>query len=168
MTKKKKSDKLTAKLSEIMKEAVGKKASTGLLQELEFDPEELRKITSGKLPVPTIAQLIVQKIIRMALTPTRSNQWCVEMVWERTEGKAPSSPALTDDGRGTEERLNDITTSHLNALAEDSIAAAAEAHTEELPSRLAEAQLEMSEDGTPDTQGLPGEPPVAKRAPRAG
>ena len=70
----------------------------------EVAPELLEQLKAG-MAVPTIADLLVQKIVRLALDKKKSNQWAVELVMDRIEGKAVKGQPMREDGRLIEERL---------------------------------------------------------------
>jgi hypothetical protein len=105
---------LKIKLAETLKELLGQIASAKLLAEV--DPELLKELTAGKT-APTIAELVVKKVIRLALDPKTQCQWAIELIFERVEGKAVQGSPLREDGRMIEDRLDDITREHLNSLA---------------------------------------------------
>jgi hypothetical protein len=109
-----KSNALRAKLVDTMKVMLGERATVKLLNEI--DPGLIASIRAGT-PVPTLAELLVDKVIKLALDPKRANQWAVELIFDRVEGKSVKGQAIREDGRQIEERLDEITTEHLNSLA---------------------------------------------------
>lgn len=112
MSKKNKSPKM--QLSEKLREMINRAVPIRMLQEVA--PELIDELQAG-MPVPLVADLIVDKLIKLAIDPKRPNQWALELIWERMEGKAAQGQPPDDQGRLLEERLDDITTQHLNAIA---------------------------------------------------
>lgn len=101
-------------LTAALRRLLGERASAKLLK--ECDPDLLAQLTAGA-QAPTVGDLLVKKVLKLALDPDKSNQWAVELVYERMEGKPAPGLAIKADGRKIEERLDDITTEHLNSLA---------------------------------------------------
>lgn len=102
------------RLSDILKGMLGKKATAELLREV--DPDLLTRLRAG-METPTVAELVAKKIIRLAMDPKKSNQWAVELILDRMEGRSPKAPPLREDAGVTEEKLDALTAEHLNSIA---------------------------------------------------
>lgn len=150
------------KLSTLLRELLGKRAPMDLLKEI--DPDLVTQMEAG-VPAPTLAELVAKKVVRLALDPQKQSQWAVELVFDRTEGKAVQGAAMKDDGRDTEKRLSDLTTEHLNSLAATYAKSAKPRRPEAEPqaeaSGPASKLLDLRKDGPADSQEAGGQPPVA-------
>jgi hypothetical protein len=83
---------------------------------MEVDPEVYQTcLATGDWP--GIGELLVRKILRLALSSEKANQWAVELVFDRLEGRAGTAAPPVDTGRVIEDRLDGVTTDHLNSLA---------------------------------------------------
>lgn len=100
------------KLSEIIRETLGSLAPPSLL----VDRAIIDAMIEGA-PAPRIADLLVNKVVKLALDPDKANQWAVELIFDRVEGKA--SPVMVSDqeGRQIDERIENVSVAHLNSLA---------------------------------------------------
>jgi hypothetical protein len=114
MAESKKKETKRARLNVLLKDLLGQRATVKLLKEVE--PDLLREMSAGA-KAPTMAELLVKKVVKLALDPEKPNQWAVELIFDRVEGKPVGGAPPTDDGRQIEERLDDVTTQHLNAIA---------------------------------------------------
>ena len=86
------------------------------VDDLEGYDEVLTEIGAGT-PAPKVAELLAKKIVSLALDSKKTNQWAIEMLLDRTEGKSVQGKPKTDDGRQIEEKLSDISIKHLNQIA---------------------------------------------------
>ena len=158
------SKELKAALSSRLKSVLGESATLELLREV--DPSLAAGLKAGT-PMPTLADLVVRKVTRLAMDPNASNQWAVEMVWDRIEGKAVQGEIPTDSGRQIEERLDTISRDHLNAIAADiarareSAAADADVRSDGPTARL----LDLSRNRAGDSQDAGKQPPMEVGAP---
>ena len=98
----------------IIKKMLGERASMELLKEVA--PDIIPELKNGT-PVPVVAELLVNKVVRLALDPKKSNQWAVELIFDRVEGKAVQGRPIREDGRVLEDRLDEVTATHLNSIA---------------------------------------------------
>lgn len=157
-----KKENLKRKLTQLMKEMLGKNATAELMREIA--PEMLAELRPDDT-VPTIAQLLVGKIVRLALDPKKSNQWAVEIIWDRVEGRAIQGEPPRDDGRAHEEKLRDIDRAHLNAIAAqftaDEPGRLAGAEAEDEPAGPAQKLLDLSKNRAAGAEGAEGESPLA-------
>ncbi len=156
-----KSDK--ARLTEIIKQMLGERVTIKLLEEI--DPELLKELQAGKA-VPTVADMLAKKVIRLALDPQKSNQWAVELIFDRLEGKAPKGTPMREDGRVIEERLDAITTEHLNSLAaqfarQTTVEFGSGSEIEDTTSGPASKLLDLQQDRTVSAEEVGCEPAVA-------
>lgn len=145
--------KLTKRLTSIIKDMLGERASISLIKEI--DPELLKELQSGK-PAPLVAELLAKKVIKLALDPKKSNQWAVELIFDRLEGRAAQGAPMREDGRNIERRLDDLSTEHLNSVAADFAKAtrerAAEKTADEADGPTARL-LDLSRDRAADPEG---------------
>ena len=97
-----------------LKNVLGEKATAKLVEACR--PDQLEKLKPGQ-DLPTVAELLVDKIVRFALDKDKANQWAVDLVFGYIEGRPVQGLPKRDDGRHLEDHLNDITRQHLNSLA---------------------------------------------------
>ncbi|MCC7147127.1 MAG: hypothetical protein IT443_11835 [Phycisphaeraceae bacterium] len=165
------------KLSQLLADALGQKASSELLSQC---PDLLKQIQAGQ-EIPTIAELLVAKVVQLALDPAKQNQWAVEMIFDRVEGKPVAGIAPDDQGRPIEDRLDDITGQYINELADRFVRAkrseeAAEtrdrdqrpAPVAEPPSGRPSPLLDLPQNRARRPQDVPREPPVESPAEKEG
>jgi hypothetical protein len=153
------------RLTDNLRELLGKQATKKLLQEVA--PEVLAGLSAGS-KLPTLAALIAKKVVQLALDPKRDNQWAVELIWDRVEGKAVQGAPVSDGGRRIHEHLDSITRDHLNALtgaiARSAKAAEAErragAETASGPPGPPAGRVDLPADGAEGPEVDPGESPV--------
>lgn len=147
------------RLSDALREMLGQKASVQLVKEVA--PELMNQLTAGK-SLPTIAELLVKKVVGMALDPKRQCQWAVELIFDRMEGKAVQGAAVREDARITEEKLDDLTAEHLNSIAaefsKDAARELAGSDAEDAAHRPAADDLDLPDDGADGPEEAPGEP----------
>ena len=103
-----------AQLAETLKRVLGQRATVELLK--QCDPKMLADMSVGK-QFPTVAELLVNKVVRLALDPNKSHQWAVELIFDRVEGKPVRGEMVRSEDRGIEDKLDAVTTEHLNRLA---------------------------------------------------
>ncbi len=113
MAKKNKDD-LRHALVARLKKVLGEKATKELVSACQ--PKQLDKLKPGQ-DFPTVAELLIDKILVFALDAQHANQWAVELVWSYIEGRPVQGLPKRDDGRHIEEHLNDITREHFNSIA---------------------------------------------------
>lgn len=152
--------KKTAKvlLSERLEAYLGQKASRELIEEV--DKELLKELTPGA-PMPKIADMIVHRLVKSALS---GKEWALQAVYDRMEGKAPIGVQAKDDGRALEDKLDGITTQHLNTLA-SSVTGKGEADDQAAhpAGRLPPARgNDLYQDQPGDSQEGAGKPAVAE------
>ena len=116
------------------------------------------------------AELIARKVMEKAIQT--GEQWAVQFVAERAEGKAVAAEKIIEEDRSTEEKLTDVTLQHLNALAKtitsgQQQAAADNGHPQQAdpPAR---ADLPVPQNGNHHPQGAAGKPPLAAGTQAAG
>lgn len=105
---------LRVKIAETLKRVLGEHATYELVKEVA--PELLEELAVGKI-APSVADLLVRKVVRLALDKEKSNQWAVELIFDRVEGKSVAGQPIREDGRIVEDRLDDLTREHLNSIA---------------------------------------------------
>lgn len=141
---KKKSAPLGPKLNERLSAYLGQQATRKLIEEI--DPKLLDQMKAGD-SLPKIADLIVHEVVKMAL---RGKEWAIQLVYDRMEGKTPVGNQARDDGRGLEDKLDGITTAHLNAYSESII--------KERRSPDPEAEKEADRRSAADGMDMPADP----------
>jgi len=155
-----------ARLSEHIRHLLGSNATVKLLRVVA--PEVLDELKPG-MKMPQVSELLAEKVVQLALDPSKSNQWAVEMVFDRSEGRVVQGIPLREDGRVTEDRLNEYTTHHLNALAA-SFTTRSESEDEANPPHedpttgRDPALLDLPSNRVSGTQADNGEPAVAPDA----
>lgn len=112
MSKKTKS--LKHELAARLKAALGAIATKKLVEEVA--PELLDKLKPGD-DMPAVAELLVDKIVKLAIERDKANQWAVELVWNYIEGRPVPGTAKREDSRLIDERLDQTTAAHLNGIA---------------------------------------------------
>lgn len=163
--------KLRQKLSDLIRQMLGERASIKLLKEI--DEDLVKELAAGKT-VPTIAELLTQKIIKHALDPKEKNQWAIELILDRVEGKPGLGVAARPEDRVIEEQLDAITTEHLNAIASKyakrkaSDELAGPTGIEDTAAGPAARLLDLSKDGPAGAQEVEGEPELAAGVAEAG
>lgn len=151
---------LEQKISRLLKEALGKAAPPDLIEQCA--PELLSSLKAGAR-MPLVADLIVSKVVKLALDPKKDCRWAVELIFDRTEGRAPI--AAEDDRMDVvEDKLDGISNEHLNAIAEKFTRSAplgadrAEPPTEDNAPGLADsASVGVSADGLGHSEVSDGE-----------
>jgi hypothetical protein len=101
-------------LSSVLRRLLGERATIELIE--ECDPEFLKAAKAG-MAMPTLAEMLVKKLVRLALDPKKPNQWAFELIYDRLEGKAVQGAPPSDSGRKVNDQLDAVTTEHLNSLA---------------------------------------------------
>lgn len=138
---------LKEKPSDAIKRILGERVSVEFLQ---LYPDMVDAMADGE-PAPTWNDLITRKVVAAAADPKKVNQWAIEMIFERVEGRAVQAEPASDGGRAIEERLDDITQRHLNDLAAQFVEAGG------LAARPASSKPEAATDGPASKlMGLPG------------
>lgn len=99
-------------LTKLLKKKLGDRIPVELLTDLGY--KELVDEMADGVPSPTFAEVLAQKIMRLAIDPKKSNQWAAELIFDRIEGKAVQVQGQTDNGRNIRERLDDISSKHIN------------------------------------------------------
>lgn len=157
-----KKENLRRKLTHLMKEMLGKNATAELMKEVA--PEMLEQLRPNDT-LPTIADLLVGKIVKLALDPKKSNQWAVEIIYDRVEGRAIQGEPPREDGRVHEERLRDIGRTQLNAIAaqftQDEPGRLGGAEAKDEPAGPARKLLDLSKNRAARAEGAEGEHPLA-------
>ena len=158
--------KRTAKqrLGDHLKQMIGQPAPVDMLDGWQ---DIINEMAEGR-QAPQIAELIAMKVLKAAVDPNRPNQWAVELVFDRVDGKAIQQTA--GEGRDEiEERLNDISRQHLNDLAALSTVEAGSAQAEDGSARRVANPLgSVPSHRTPNPQGSGGESSVEDDPPEAG
>jgi len=111
---KKETEQLKHALVARLKKVLGENATKQLVESCQ--PELLKRLKPGQT-MPTVAELLVDKIVTFALDKTKANQWAVDLVFSYIEGRPVQGLPKRDDGKHVEEQLDDITKQHLNILA---------------------------------------------------
>lgn len=164
---------LRADLNAKLKAALGHTATVELLKVV--NPKLLEQLRAG-VQMPRVADLLVDKIIKLALDPAKANQWAVELVWDRSEGRAVAGQAPENDGRKIEDRLNVISKEHLNAIATQFSTEKWQKAEEENRNQatadpapgLPPGLLDLPSHGAGSTQALGGQSSMATEAKGAG
>ena len=115
-----------------------------------------------------VASLLVDKIVSLALNPEKANQWAVELIWGYVEGKPVQGSPKREDSRVIEERIDDITTQHLNSLTA-SFAKPAGQKPSDIDVAVgtdgrATGDMDVPGDGPPGPEGTVGQPEMANAA----
>lgn len=129
-------DSKKAKLSAMLKELLNKPVSIA-----NMSPEEIASLAEGYHTFNN-GEALAAKIMQLA---TMGREWAVQVVLERTEGRAVQGAKEDGTDRSTEEKLDDITMKHLNAIAKRSavvqeVKHVADEHGDAAGDVLAEAQ----------------------------
>ncbi len=158
------SKRIKKRISDALKELVGSPAPVEML---DAYPELVEQMAEGE-PAPTIGRVIALKVLRYAMDGTRPNQWAVELVFDRVEGKAIQQQA--GDGREhIEERLDDISRKHLDDLAAVAATSARASQAEGSPDgRVANPLDALPSHRARHPQGDRREPPLADGDSQAG
>jgi hypothetical protein len=152
------------KLGDYLKQMIGKPAPVDMLDGWQ---DIINEMAEGK-QAPAIAELIAMKVLKAAVDPNRPNQWAVELVFDRVDGKAIQQ-ASGESRDVIEERLDDISRQHLNDLAALSTATSGSAEAEAEADRpVANPLGALSSYRPPDSEGAGGEPEVEDGPPEAG
>ncbi len=101
-------------LVDMLRKALGERVAVELL---DGYPELVNRLAEG-MAAPQVAEVLTAKLVRLALDPAKANRWVVEMIYAYVAGKPAQTTDDSDQGRHIEGRLDDITTEHLNALAQ--------------------------------------------------
>lgn len=152
------------KLGDHLKQLIGQPAPVEMLDGWQ---DIINEMAEGR-QAPQIAELIAMKVLKAAVDPNRPNQWAVELVFDRVDGKAIQQTA--GEGRDEiEERLNDISRQHLNDLAALSTATAGAAQAQDGADRQVANPLgSVSSHRTPDAKGASGQSSVEDDPPETG
>lgn len=145
------------KLGDYLKSMIGQPAPVEMLDGWQ---DIINEMAEGK-SAPLIAELIAMKVLKAAVDPSRPNQWAVELVFDRVDGKAIQQNS--GEGRDViEERLDDISRQHLNDLAALSTAdAAAGPEAEDGADRpVANPLSGLSSHRAENAQNPQGKPPM--------
>lgn len=147
---------------QLFKDGLGRPIPVALLD----DYPEIEQAMAAGQPAPETAAVVVAKIIRYAVDRHKPNTWAIQMIYDYVVGKPQQTPADADAGRHFDEKVNDVTTEHLNALAEQFQASGggfvAKPQAENGADRsMASALMEMPEDGIGGSEGSGSEPEMA-------
>lgn len=104
---------LRAQLSERIRSLLGSPATVDML---DGWTEILENMAAGE-PAPLVADMIAMKVVKLAIDPKKQNQWAIATILDRTEGKAGQGAPPDTSGRRFKEKMDDVTTHHLNTLA---------------------------------------------------
>ncbi len=164
----KKLTKSKAALRDLLKNLMDAPVTPAMLDAIDENGVIKRKMKE-KHQVPTVAELVVEKIVRLALDPVKAYQWAIELIWERMEGKPSLGIPVSDDGRVLDHKLDGLTTEQLNRIAGSFEADKPGRElgpdtAQERPAGPAAKLLEMQSDGTHRAQGPQVEPAVAKES----
>ena len=132
---------------------------------LDDYPEIEQAMAEGQI-APKTAEVVVAKIIRYAVERGKPNTWAIQMIYDYVVGKPQQTPSDVDGGRHFEDKVDDVTTEHLNALAEQFQEAGggfvAKSQAENGADRqVAVAVMDVPEDGIGGSEGPGGEPEMA-------
>jgi uncharacterized membrane-anchored protein YjiN (DUF445 family) len=161
---------LRTKVTEMLKRMLGERATYELVSEVA--PELLAELTANK-NVPTVADLLIRKVIRLALDKDKGNQWAVELIFDRVEGKSVAGEPVRQDSRVVEDRLDDITREHLNSIAAQFAKRAkdelgGDKKAENRPAGPAGRLLDLHKNRPDRPENLDRKPPLAEGTPPAG
>ena len=95
-------------LSKLLKDLLGKPVSIKNLS-----AAEISELVEG-FQVMSNGEALAEKLMQLA---TLGKEWAIQIVLERTEGRAVQAAKEDGSDKTTEERLDYITTQHLNSLA---------------------------------------------------
>ena len=161
MARKKKKE---LRISDHIRAILEEQATVELLEQVA--PELLA--STAKKDFPTLSRLLADKIVIAAIDKKKSNEWAVQMVVERLEGKAVQGEKINDTDDAVEEQLTRAGTEHINHIAAQlNITADSDepGAAEGVPDRLSAAKdLDLPADGDHRAEGDDGKPDVAARA----
>lgn len=100
-------------LSEAIRRLLGQKPDEEFMA--ETDESTISSIRDGQ--DVRVYDLIAKKICMWAADPKKANQWAVEMVMDRMEGKPGRGAPPKEDGRELDDKLDEITVEKLNQIA---------------------------------------------------
>ncbi len=130
------------------------------------DWPEIRDAMAVGQPAPQTAEVVVAKIIRYALEKDKANLWAIQMIYDYVVGRPQQAPQDADGGRHFDEKVEDVTTEHLNALAHQFQTTAGGLAVANTPAGqanrpVAVPALDLPENGPGSSQGASGEPEMA-------
>ena len=136
----------TAQLAKLLREKLGETA------DLEF-----QNITN---PIPgqpttsfvTNGDVLVDKIMKLAV---EGKQWAMQLVFDYVEGKPAQASTEDAESRQTEQRLDEISSEHLNQFAEQVIGRGTDAGGESSgddPARPVSRLMDLPKNGTGGTE----------------
>lgn len=106
------------RLTELIKAQLQKQA------DVEDLPPDLQAAMADGNRQPNYGELLVHKVVKLAVSPGKIHQFAIELIFDRVEGKSVQSVPVNDTAtEATEERLRDITRQHLNDIAGQFVAA---------------------------------------------
>lgn len=105
-----------AKVSNALSAVLGSSVSREVIDQW---PEVLDQMAEGDRI--TNLDVLVHKLMKLALDPSKANQWAIDMIVSYTEGKPTQAEKPDPHRRRIAERLNDITVSNINNLAQQAI-----------------------------------------------
>lgn len=146
---------------ELFKDSLDRPVPVALLD----DWPEIRDAMAVGQPAPATKEVLVAKIVRYALERDKANTWAVQMIYDYVVGKPQQAPAEIDGGRNLDERLEDVTTDHLNALTSQFVAAGGGLKPSQAQNtavgQVAGVGLDLPEDPPGGPQGAGREPEMA-------
>lgn len=152
------------RLTDILKEMLGKHADAEMLQ--ATCPELLKGLANG-MKMPTFAELLAHKLMQLAMAkdPPR---WVIELILDRTEGRVVQG-APPQEGEGQlHKKLDDIDIELINSQTAEfaqqgdlATEAGADAGAENVSDGPSARLLDLSGDGAGGSQGAGGEPALA-------
>ena len=104
--------KRSQKVSDVIKQLLQSEADDKLIETV--CPEMAGEFAG--ISTPTIAELLAQKIVVMALDHKKPNEWAVTMVLDRAEGKAVQGDKPNAADEIIEDKLTRASTQHINHI----------------------------------------------------
>jgi len=125
------------RLTNTLKQLLGQKADAETLQAWIDKDEEIRDAMAAGHATPMLIDLLARKIVQLATNPNEKNQWAVELVFDRVEGKPIQGTPPDDGGRRIEDRLDELTKHNLNQIAKPHLTATPVVHERTAEERAA-------------------------------
>ncbi len=152
-------------VSDSLRDMLGEEIPEKLLKKIA---PEFHKALPANSRMPTVAFMLARKLVAMALDPAKGNFNAVNAVLERSEGKASPGSPIKQSEAVIEDKLDDISTQHLNTLAAAFFKRALggehpNASPQDAPGRDA-VGMDVPDHRASRTQGAGREPPVADGA----
>lgn len=107
---------LKVAVTESLRRMLGQPATLELMKHVDPADTYLLQLKPGD-KAPQVVELLAAKAVRIALDPKKANLEAIAMIVDRIDGKAVPGLQKKQDGRKISEKLDAVTTKHLNSIA---------------------------------------------------